>query len=201
MPKLERWLVVSKTMEILDSEAHNTLLDQNVQLGGGWNRIHQHICVNSNNKEEIEEYLISRGFDIHASTDRTFFHPEEAEKSFNASSEAVEKVQEYDREHWEIGKSFKRLTSQAPNDLLSDSLVTIVTQNAEQIAQVWLDEVRGNRTTPSYRNADSNDLKEKVTTAVTLFGRWLEGFYTEPEVSDFHLNVGKSRKAAGVESH
>ena len=40
-------------------------------VGGGWNEIHQHICVNKDNKEAIEAMLVG----VDQDKIRSFFHP------------------------------------------------------------------------------------------------------------------------------
>lgn len=76
MPKLQRWIVASKTIEVLDAETQNRVLALGGNLGGGWNQVHQHICVNHENKERIEEILREKGFEISEAEGHAIFHPE-----------------------------------------------------------------------------------------------------------------------------
>jgi len=82
MPKLERWLVAVKDVEVLDPGTRRRITELGGNMGGGWYRIHQHICVNSDNKEKIEEELLLSGYTIINSSDRSFFHPEPYEFEF-----------------------------------------------------------------------------------------------------------------------
>lgn len=77
MPKLEKWLVVSKMVPVLDSETLKEVVDLGAQIGGGWCEVHQHIHINPKNKEKIEEVLINKGYKICAPSDESVFHPEE----------------------------------------------------------------------------------------------------------------------------
>jgi hypothetical protein len=74
MPKLERWIVAQKMVQVIDASTMKKILDLGGQIGGGWGRIHQHVAVNPENKEEIEKLLQDQGFEISAASD--IRHPE-----------------------------------------------------------------------------------------------------------------------------
>jgi hypothetical protein len=74
MPKLERWIVAQKMVQVIDAPTMKKILDLGGQIGGGWGRIHQHVAVNSDNKEVIEKLLQEQGFEISAASD--IRHPE-----------------------------------------------------------------------------------------------------------------------------
>ena len=76
MPKLERWIIASKMVEVLDRDTMMAVLRLGGQIGGGWCEIHQHVCVNQNNKEQIEDLLRSGGFTVTSVSDRQVAHPE-----------------------------------------------------------------------------------------------------------------------------
>jgi|WetSurMetagenome_2_1015567.scaffolds.fasta_scaffold42302_2 hypothetical protein len=77
MPKLERWIVAQKMVPVLDSEILQKIISLGGHIGGGWCQIHQHINVNSENKEQIEQLLKEKGFEVaEASSIR---HPEREE--------------------------------------------------------------------------------------------------------------------------
>ena len=76
MPKLQRWIVASKTIDVLDPETLDEILALGGNLGGGWNQVHQHICVNHENKERIEAILLAQGFEISEPSARSIFHPD-----------------------------------------------------------------------------------------------------------------------------
>jgi hypothetical protein len=76
MPKLERWIVAHKMIEILDHDILREILDSGGQIGGGWCQVHQHICVNKDNKERIEEMLQARGFTVTNPKDEHVYHAE-----------------------------------------------------------------------------------------------------------------------------
>jgi hypothetical protein len=74
MPKLERWIVAQKMVQVIDTETMKKILDLGGQVGGGWGRIHQHISVNAENKEAIEKLLQEKGFELSAASEVR--HPE-----------------------------------------------------------------------------------------------------------------------------
>jgi len=126
MAKLERWLIVAKGVEIFDAEDIRKLSELNAQMGGGWNKVHQHLNVNSDNKEAVEAYFTSRGFEVEASSDKAFFHPERYEKSFELSAQTAAEGEEFVKEKWAIGKSFERFGDDRPQHMLSDVLVEVL---------------------------------------------------------------------------
>ena len=78
MPKLDRWIVAQKMVPVLDSDTLQKIIALGGHIGGGWCQVHQHINVNTENKEEIEKLLIAKGYDVGAAS--SFKHPETEEK-------------------------------------------------------------------------------------------------------------------------
>lgn len=76
MPKLERWIVVSRMVPVLDQETLQMVLALGGNIGGGWAQVHQHINVNADNKEKVEELLRSRGFEVSELSEKLVRHPE-----------------------------------------------------------------------------------------------------------------------------
>ena len=64
MPKLSRWLVAQKRVEIFDTETKHRLLALGGHIGGGWNTVHQHVYVTPDNKEAIITMLTQQGFEM-----------------------------------------------------------------------------------------------------------------------------------------
>jgi hypothetical protein len=74
MPKLSRWLVAQKRVEIFDRDTRQRLLALGAHIGGGWNAVHQHVCVTPENKEAIIAMLTQKGFETFPCEDVQ--HPE-----------------------------------------------------------------------------------------------------------------------------
>ena len=105
------------------------------------------------------------------------------------------------REEWAIHDSFLTLQSAKDKAMLSDPLVTLIGEQAEQIARLWLAEVRSGRTTRSHSRIDENELLERGKLAVSQFGRWLKGDAGADEVRDFYRHLAKERRAQGFSAH
>ena len=76
MPKLDRWIIASKMVKIFDKETLQEIINLDGHIGGGWCQIHQHISVNSGNKEKIEKLLTDKGFNTSSSGDTRIAFPE-----------------------------------------------------------------------------------------------------------------------------
>ena len=74
MPKLDRWIVAQKMVSVLDTETLHQIIELGGHIGGGWCQVHQHINVNPDNKEKIEQLLLEKGYEV-ASVSSTH-HPE-----------------------------------------------------------------------------------------------------------------------------
>ena len=105
------------------------------------------------------------------------------------------------REEWAIQDSFVTLQSAEDKAMLSDPLVALIGERAEQIAKLWLAEVRSSPTTTSYRRIDENQLLERGKLAISQFGRWLKGDAGADEVKDFYRILAKERRSQGFGAH
>ena len=121
--------------------------------------------------------------------------------AFPANLRAVQACREIHREEWAIRDSFETLQADRHAEMLSDALVTLVRDHAEQIARGWLADVQSSPTTPSYRRADANGLLANAVTALTQFSRWLKGDRAEGEIRTFYRAIGAQRRAEGFGLH
>ncbi len=122
--------------------------------------------------------------------------------AFPSNETALAACRERHREGWAIQDSFQRLEGTAGvGELLSDALVALVRDRADEVAALWLADVRSSPSTRAYREADPGPLVTAVTTALTQFGRWLQGDEAESEVRAFYRAVGRDRRAQGFELH
>ncbi|MBL8027713.1 MAG: hypothetical protein JNL74_14925 [Fibrobacteres bacterium] len=64
MPKLSRWLKVSKDIPVFSHELSKQLSAMNVTFAGGEHTITQNVHVNSENKEKAIRLLEEDGFKI-----------------------------------------------------------------------------------------------------------------------------------------
>lgn len=104
-------------------------------------------------------------------------------------------------EDWAIRDSFERLQADDAKVMLSDALVTLIRERAEEIARVWIADICENPSTARYCNVDQQQLFERATTALSQFSRWLSGRQADQEVCDFYFRIGTERRAEGFGVH
>lgn len=123
------------------------------------------------------------------------------ELAFSSNEKALAVCAQVHEEEWAIQDSFESLQADEGDALLSDALVALVRDHAEDITRLWRAEVRSNPSTLSYRTVDPEHLMERGDTAVTQFGRWLKGHEAEEEVRIFYRMLGQERKSQGFALH
>jgi 8-oxo-dGTP diphosphatase len=121
--------------------------------------------------------------------------------AFSSNEKALRFCEEVHREEWAIQDSFESLQADEGQEMLSDALVSLVKDRAEEVTRVWFDEVRTNPTTVTYRTVDPDQLFERGFTAISQFGRWLKGREADDEVRAFYRALGQERKAQGFVLH
>lgn len=121
--------------------------------------------------------------------------------AFRSNEEALRVCAAAHLEAWAIQDSFVALQEDENGTMLSDALVTLIEQRAEEIGRLWLADVRSNPTTLSYRRVDPSQLLQRASLAVSQFGRWLRGDEAADEVKAFYRTLGKDRDAAGFKAH
>jgi len=201
MPKLDRWIIASREVDILDKDTDHALRDMGALTAGGWNIVHQHVLVTYENKEKIERYMASRGYNVRPASDTSFFHPDHYVQGHEMETEAAELNLQLKEEQYAMLDSFRKLHSDFPEGLLSDDIVDTVCDNAEKIAKFWFEDVYQNETTTEYREMQADILLETVTKSLTLFGQWMRSHDTNAQVAEFYTQVGRDRRQAGLELH
>lgn len=121
--------------------------------------------------------------------------------AFSSNEKALRACAGAHLEGWAIQDSFVTLQADEDKAMLSDSLVTLIEARAEEVAKLWLADVRSNRTTLSYRTIEPDLLLARATLAISQFGRWLKGSAEADEVKAFYRLVGQERKAQGFKLH
>lgn len=121
--------------------------------------------------------------------------------AFSSNEKAVRFCAAAHEEEWAIQDSFTSLQADQGEELLSDALVALVRDHADEVTQLWLEEVRANPTTLSYRRLDPKQLYERGHTAISQFGRWLKGREADAEVRAFYRALGRERQAQGFSVH
>ena len=121
--------------------------------------------------------------------------------AFDSNERALQACAAAHREGWAIQDSFVTLQNQDDKVLLSDALVALVQDNAEEVARLWMADVRSSPTTTSYQTVAPELLIERASAAISQFGRWLKGDEAAEEVKEFYRALARERKAQGFKSH
>ncbi len=116
--------------------------------------------------------------------------------AFAPHEEAVARCFEQHHDEWMIQDSFARLES-GGEALISDTLVQMVEEHAEEISRRWLEVVRGGATTPTYAALPPAMVQEKAIAALSKFCSWLSGEEHGDEVAEFYLELGRQRREQG----
>jgi len=119
--------------------------------------------------------------------------------AFNSNEKALRACAAAHEESWAIQDSFITLESEEDRAMLSDTLVALIEEQADEVARGWLADVRTNPTTRPYRTIDPERLLERATLAISQFGRWLKGDEPPDDVKVFYRILAHERKAQGFE--
>jgi ADP-ribose pyrophosphatase YjhB (NUDIX family) len=119
--------------------------------------------------------------------------------AFEAHAEAVEICAALHREPWAIQDSFTSLYSESGEEMLSDALVTLVEERADEICDRWLQALADSPTTAAYHGADLTDVREAGRQALSRFCTWLLGSEQSGQAEDFYLELGRRRALQGFE--
>lgn len=117
--------------------------------------------------------------------------------AFDAHTEAVRVCEALYREPWAIQDSFIRLYSDGSAGMLSDALVVLVEEHADEICDRWMEVVRSSRTTPSYRRSDFAEIRRAGRQALSQFRAWMTESGRDQEVEAFYAGVGRLRADQG----
>lgn len=127
------------------------------------------------------------------------------ELAFAAHTEALAVCRALHREPWAIQDSFAHLYSEGGEDLysvggeavLSDALVALVEERAEEICGRWLEQVRSNPTTPTYARPDMPEVRGAALEALSRFCTWLQEPSAEHTSAAFYFEIGRARARQG----
>lgn len=120
---------------------------------------------------------------------------------FSSNEKALKTCALAHSEGWAIRDSFVTLQANEDKVMLSDELVALIEARADEIAALWLVDVRSNPTTPSYRKVHPDELMARATSAISQFGRWLKEAESAEEVKSFYRLLARERRRQGVKIH
>jgi len=119
------------------------------------------------------------------------------ELAFAPHREAAEICARLHREEWAIQDSFQRLHDEKEAEVLSDALLELVRDKAEEISFNWLLSVRGNPSTPNYGEIEEWKIRERALEALTRFQYWLGTDGEDRELAEFYFALGRERREQG----
>ncbi len=120
--------------------------------------------------------------------------------AFAAHEAAAARCFEQHRDEWAIQDSFARLET-GGEALISDALVSLVEERAEEISGRWLDVVRSSPSTPTYAALPKGLAQERAMAALSSFCSWLSGEGHGEEVAEFYRTLGNQRREQGFTLH
>lgn len=119
--------------------------------------------------------------------------------AFAAHAEALAVCEALHREPWAIQDSFTHLYADSGDALLSDALVALVEEHAEEICARWLTRIRRSPTTPTYARLDLADVRETALEALSRFCSWLQDPAARWTMEAFYLTTGRKRARQGYD--
>jgi len=120
---------------------------------------------------------------------------------FASNARALRACEAAHLEEWAIRDSFVTLQAQTDQAMLSDTLVALIQERAEEVARAWLADVRANPSTRCYQALDEQQLLQRGTCAISQFGRWLKGSAADEEVKEFYRILARERRSQGLPVH
>ncbi len=116
--------------------------------------------------------------------------------AFSSNQGAIDACMQAHREEWAIEDSFRCLSENTCESMLSDALVRLISKQAHEIGEKWIEDVISHPTTPTYALVDRNALRELAVGALSQFSRWL-GNEENREVAGFYRSLGSERRRMG----
>jgi ADP-ribose pyrophosphatase YjhB (NUDIX family) len=97
--------------------------------------------------------------------------------AFPSNTKALQSYVEDKKDYWAIIDSFSVAAEGEPliemkKRLLSDKLVELIEEHSEHIAKLWVEDVRSNRSTPTFHDFDQDALYRRVFLVISHFGQW-----------------------------
>ena len=122
--------------------------------------------------------------------------------AFESNTKAVRRYIAGKKEFWDIVDSFSLSVSNSgamtkKGNYVSDKLITLIENNAEIIANRWLQDVLNNKSTPTYATSDAEASLQRNLIVISQFGKWLGGYYNDQDIRKYYRKLGSERKLEG----
>lgn len=122
--------------------------------------------------------------------------------AFDSNNVALKSFIESKKEYWDIIDSFSLSISKnkkkiKKGNFISDKLIKIIENNADIIGNRWLEDVKTNKSTPTYAISDANISLQRILWVIGQFEKWLGGYYGKKELRKYYRKLGYDRKKEG----
>ncbi len=121
--------------------------------------------------------------------------------AFSSNDRAIEACKRAHADDWAIRDSFEVLEAPRAARRLSDVLASVIRDHADEIAHLWVQELRTHATTPALGQARPQRLKELGQDTLARFAQWWNGADEGGELRDFFRATGGTWRSEGVPLH
>ncbi|MBE9546913.1 MAG: NUDIX hydrolase [Proteobacteria bacterium] len=126
--------------------------------------------------------------------------------AFGSNTKAINAYIKNKSDYWAIVDSFALAVDESQSlekkkALLSNRLVDVIQENAGTIVHNWLKDITTNRSTPKYQSFDKGKLFERSHIILSQFSKWLGGVYTDKDVRDYYIGLGKEKRKEKFKLH
>lgn len=121
--------------------------------------------------------------------------------AFRSNDKALRACAASHLESWAIQDSFVTLQADEDKALLSDALVELIQERADEVVQLWVDEVCTNASTTAYRHLPREELAQRAHAVIQHFGDWFKSSASAEEARAYYRQIGRIRRQEGLRIH
>lgn len=81
--------------------------------------------------------------------------------------------------------------------LVSEKLVGLIEQSADNLTKEWLADVQKHPDTPTYQKYNPTELYKRCFTVYSQLGKWLSRETTKKEIAEYYMPMGAQRRKEG----
>ncbi len=82
-------------------------------------------------------------------------------------------------------------------EFISDKLVKLIENNADQLTKNWLEDVQKHPTTPTYHTYDKEKLYQRAFRVYSHLGKWISKETSKEDIAQYYTALGKQRRKEG----
>ncbi len=77
---------------------------------------------------------------------------------------------------------------------VSRKLVELIENNAEELTNNWLKDIKQNTKTPTYQSFNEKELYQRAFRVYSQLGKWISGETSKEEIKSYWTSLGKKRR-------